>query len=151
PDAVCLDELQQTLARAGIAVPLVGIERKANPCGQSRVGNGELPHHHLLAEHVPRGCPGNGLKQLLREPSLLLLAQELALGIVVAGDPPRNFSKSLLRRAVEVNEAERVEIDETGDLLVAPGVARIEHVELDEIAELEAAIDAARRIDEQLR
>src|SRR5262249_54960135 len=86
-----------------------------------------------------------------REPSLLLLAEELALGIVVAGDPPRNFSKHLLRRAVEVHQAQRVEIDETGDLLVAPRVARIEHVELDEIAELEAAIDAARRIDEQLR
>src|SRR5262245_9158442 len=149
PNAVCLYELQQTLARAGIAVPLIGIERKADTCGQSRVGNCELPDHHLLAEHVPCGRPGRGLKQLLCEPSLLLLAKELALGIVVAGDPPRNFSKNLLRRAVEVYQAQRVGIDETRNLLVAPRVARIEHVEPDEIAELEAAVDAGRRIPEQ--
>src|SRR5262249_35354937 len=90
-------------------------------------------------------------EQLLGEPSLLLLAKELALGIVVAGDPPRNFGKDLLRRAVKVHEAQRVEIDEAGDLLVAPGVTRIKHVELDEIAEPETAVDAARRIYEQLR
>src|SRR5262245_30852561 len=149
-DVFCLDELEQTLARTDIAIPLVGIERKANARRQRRVGNGELRHHHLLTEDVPCGRPRRGVKQLLCEPCLLLLAKELALGIIVTRDAPRNLRKNLLRRALKVHQAKRVEVDEAWDLLVAPRVTRVEHIELDEIAELKAAVDAARRCPEQL-
>ena len=85
----------------------------------------QLSHHHLLTQHAPRCAARLRIPELPLQPLLLIDAEQRAAGV---GDD------RIVGRELRLTRLER-------RLQIAAVQARIEHDQIGEIADAEAAID----------
>ena len=116
---VLRDRVQQTIARGGVAAPLIHRVADARPA--ERI---EGRHHHLIGEHLPAGARA---REPVVQPAFLLGAKHRALGIGPVA--ARDFFVSVAARVVaavlssieEKDSRKRSPVERASDREVCPG------------------------------